>query len=269
MRASAIVVAAGSGLRLGAGTPKAFLPFAGTTLLGATLRTIGAVPSIGEVVITVPAGMETRARHEVGAAGLEIPVKIVAGGAERQDSVRIALALTSAEAELIVVHDAARPLASVAMFEACLERAAAIGAAIVAVPVADTLKRVAKNDRAGGTEQGARQWSEAERSGESASCVQKNDSATRGQDKDQDIICATLPRAGLWQAQTPQAFRRRLILDAHARATQAGITATDDSDLVEQTGARVAVVPGSPTNLKITTADDLRFAEALAADRLR
>jgi 2-C-methyl-D-erythritol 4-phosphate cytidylyltransferase len=228
MRASAIVVAAGSGLRLGAGAPKAFVPFGGSTLLGATLRTIGAAPSIGEVVITVPAGMEARARHEVGAAGLEIPVKIVAGGAERQDSVRIALALTSAEAELIVVHDAARPLASVAMFEACLERAAAIGAAIVAIPVADTLKRVAQDHE----------------------------------------ICATLPRAGLWQAQTPQAFRRRLIIDAHARATQAGISATDDSDLIEQTGARVAVVPGSSTNLKITTAEDLRLAEALAADRL-
>ncbi len=276
MRASAIVVAAGSGLRLGAGIPKAFVPFGGSTLLGATLRTIGAVPTIGELVITVPAGMEARARHEVDAAGLEIPVKIVAGGAERQDSVRIALSLTSAEAELIVVHDAARPLASVAMFEACLERAAAIGAAIVAIPVADTLKRVAKNDRAGGTEQGARQCSEAERAGESASCVQKNESATRGQNqgaaesatRGQNIV-ATLPRAGLWQAQTPQAFRRRLILDAHARAMQAGITATDDSDLVEQTGAGVAVVPGSPANLKITTTDDLRLAEALAADRLR
>jgi 2-C-methyl-D-erythritol 4-phosphate cytidylyltransferase len=250
MRASAIVVAAGSGLRLGVGIPKAFVSFGGSTLLGATLRTIGAVPSIGEVVITVPAGMEARARHEVDAAGLEIPVKIVAGGAERQDSVRIALALTSAEAELIVVHDAARPLAGVAMFEACIERAAAIGAAIVAIPVADTLKRVVKNDRAGGMEQGAAE------------------SARRGQDKDHEI-CATLPRAGLWQAQTPQAFRRLLILDAHARAMQAGITATDDSDLVEQTGARVAVVPGSPTNLKITTTDDLRLAEALAAQHLR
>jgi 2-C-methyl-D-erythritol 4-phosphate cytidylyltransferase len=114
------------------------------------------------------------------------------------------------------------------VFEACLERVAAIGAAIVAIPVADTLKRVAQDHE----------------------------------------ICATLPRAGLWQAQTPQAFRRRLIIDAHARATQAGISATDDSDLIEQTGARVAVVPGSSTNLKITTAEDLRLAEALAADRL-
>jgi 2-C-methyl-D-erythritol 4-phosphate cytidylyltransferase len=237
MRASAIVVAAGSGQRLGADTPKAFVPFGGATLLGATLRTIGAITSIDEAVITVPAGMEARARHEVEAVVLRIPVKIVAGGAERQDSVRIALALTSAEAELIVVHDAARPLATVAMFEACLDRAAATGAAIVAIPVADTLKRVA---------QGAAE------------------SATRGQN-----ILATLPRAGLWQAQTPQAFHRRLILDAHARAKEAGIIATDDSDLVEQTGTKVAVVLGSPLNLKITTADDLRLAEALAGQHSR
>ena len=232
MRASAIVVAAGSGLRLGAGTPKAFVPFGRSTLLGAALRTISAVTSIGEAVIAVPAGMETRARREVEAAGLQIPVKIAAGGAERQDSVRIALALTSVEAELVIVHDAARPLASVTMFEACLEQAAATGAAIVAIPVADTLKRVAR-------------------------------------DQNQDAIFETIPRAGLWQAQTPQAFRRRLLLNAHARAAELGIVATDDSELVEQTGARVAVVPGSLLNLKITTADDLRLAEALTAELLR
>ena len=105
------------------------------------------------------------------------------------------------------------------------------GAAIVAIPVGDTLKRVVRQ-------------------------------------QDQDTIVETLPRAGLWQAQTPQAFRRRLLLDAHARALQAGIIATDDSELVEQTGMRVAVVRGSALNLKITTTDDLRLAEALAVELL-
>lgn len=228
MRATAIVVAAGGGVRLGASTPKAFVPFGSSTLLGATLATISRVGSLGEVVITVPAGMESRARREAEAAGLQLPVKIVAGGAERQDSVRIALGFTSAEAELVVVHDAARPLATVAMFEACLARAAVIGAAIVAIPVADTLKRVAD-----------------------------------------ETILETLPRAGLWQAQTPQAFRRGLLCDAHARAARAGSAATDDAELVERIGAQVAVVAGSALNLKITTADDLRLAELLAERFLR
>jgi 2-C-methyl-D-erythritol 4-phosphate cytidylyltransferase len=231
MCASAIVVAAGSGSRLGVGIPKAFVEFGRSTLLGVSLRTIRAVTGIDEVVITVPAGMESRARAEAEAAKMEIPVKIVPGGAERQDSVRIALTFTSSDAELVLVHDAARPLASVAMFETCLERAVIAGAAIVAIPVADTLKRVVPNH-------------------------------------EQDIIVETVPRAGLWQAQTPQAFRRCILLDAHARAAQAGIIATDDSDLVEQLGARVAVVAGSPQNLKITTVDDLRLAETLRANGL-
>jgi 2-C-methyl-D-erythritol 4-phosphate cytidylyltransferase len=232
MRASAIVLAAGSGSRLGVGIPKAFVEFGDSTLLGVSLRTVHAVTGIGEVVIAVPSGMQARARDEAEAAQMEIPVKIVPGGAERQDSVRVALAFTSSAAELVVVHDAARPLASVAMFEACLEHAALSGAAIIAIPVADTLKRVVPN-------------------------------------QDLDIILETVRRAGLWQAQTPQAFRRRVLLDAHARAAQGGIIATDDSDLVEQIGVPVAIVAGAPQNLKITTIDDLRLAETVFAIQSR
>jgi 2-C-methyl-D-erythritol 4-phosphate cytidylyltransferase len=228
MRASAIVVAAGSGSRLGAAIPKAFLPLAGRTMLGITLQSLSRLSAFGEIVVAVPPGMESRARQEAAAVPVQLPLKVLAGGTERQDSVRAALALTSVEAELIVVHDAARPLATSAMFDACLTRAAAVGAAIIAIPLADTLKRVRKID---------------------------------GDDR----ILATVPRAGLWQAQTPQAFRRNLLISAHAQALERGCIATDDADLVEQTGAAVAVVPGSPANLKITTIDDLRLAEALIA----
>jgi 2-C-methyl-D-erythritol 4-phosphate cytidylyltransferase len=226
MRVSAIVVAAGSGARLGASIPKAFVMIGGITLLARTLRTIGSVASIDEVVITVPAGMEPKAREEANAAGVSIPVKIVVGGAERQDSVRIALSFSSATAELVVIHDAARPFATPLMFESCIERAGAIGAAIVAIPLADTLKRV-----------------------------------------EQETIAATVSRAGLWQAQTPQAFRRQLLIEAHERAALEKITATDDADLVEQIGGRVVIVEGSPLNLKITTPEDLSLAEAIAASR--
>jgi 2-C-methyl-D-erythritol 4-phosphate cytidylyltransferase len=234
VKSSAIIVAAGNGTRLGFEVPKAFVELHGRSLLWYSLRTIGAVVGIEEAVITVPPSMESEARAQVRQArevGLEIPVKITPGGAERQDSVRIALGLTSAEAELVIVHDAARPFATPAMFAAALAAAARVGGAIAATPVADTLKRVG----------------------------------------DSGAIVATVARANLWRAQTPQAFRRDLLVRAHERAVLDRvdrvdpILATDDADLVERLGATVAVVDGSTLNFKITTAADLRLAELLAA----
>jgi 2-C-methyl-D-erythritol 4-phosphate cytidylyltransferase len=143
MNASAIVVAAGSGTRLGLAQPKAFIKIGDESLLLKVLRTIGMVRAVGEVVIAVPPGLQKLARAEAVNARLTIPAKITEGGVERQDSVRKALMLTSAEADLIVVHDAARPFATPAMFSACLDAAARGGAAIVGIPVADTLKLTA------------------------------------------------------------------------------------------------------------------------------
>jgi 2-C-methyl-D-erythritol 4-phosphate cytidylyltransferase len=227
MTASAIIVAAGAGVRLGSGVPKAFVKIGGRTVLSYSLGAVGQVNSIGEVVITVPEGFESSARAEAAAAGLGVPVKITPGGVERQDSVRIALGLTSSESELVIVHDAARPLATPAIFQACMAAAARAGGAIAAIPVADTLKRV---------EGGA--------------------------------IAATVARAGLWQAQTPQAFRRAVLVAAHRRAVSEGIIATDDADLVERTGVRVEVVEGSTANIKITTLSDLAIVEAIIAARM-
>ncbi|MGO9450064.1 MAG: 2-C-methyl-D-erythritol 4-phosphate cytidylyltransferase [Candidatus Binataceae bacterium] len=227
MKASAIIVAAGSGSRLGRSEPKAFVPLAGRTLLSYSLATIARVAAIAEVVIAVPAGMEKAARAE--ASALSVAVKITAGGAERQDSVRVALALTSVESEVVIVHDAARPFATAETFAACLAAAERAGGAIAAIPVADTLKRVG-DDRA---------------------------------------IIATVARAALWQAQTPQAFRRALLVSAHDRAMRDQIAATDDADLVERIGARVEIVESATPNLKITTAADLALAEALMHGRIR
>lgn len=223
MKASAIIVAAGSGSRLGSTTPKAFLLLGQQSLLYYSLRTIVQVPALFEVIVTVPIGMESAARTEAARAELKIPVKIAPGGSERQDSVRIALALTSAETEYVVIHDAARPFATPAMFDDSLRAAAECGAAIVAIPIADTLKRV-----------------------------------------ESGTIAATVPRAALYQAQTPQAFRRNLLKQAHLWARENKISATDDADLVERTGASVRIVGGSPLNLKITTPADLEIAQALA-----
>lgn len=217
------MVAAGSGRRLGSDLAKAFVPLAGHPMLFYALRTIKSVESVVETVIAVPAGMESQARAVVIEAGLRAPAKLAPGGSQRQDSVRIALQLTSAESDLVIVHDAARPFAAHRIFEACLETASRVGGAIAAVPVSDTLKRA------------------------------------QGQ-----TISATVARDSLWQAQTPQAFRRELLIRAHQRAAGDEIVATDDADLVERLGAKVEIVEGSPINLKITTRADLELAEALA-----
>jgi 2-C-methyl-D-erythritol 4-phosphate cytidylyltransferase len=223
LKASAIVVAAGSGIRLGLTIPKAFVIIDNASLLLRVLRTIAEVKVLDEVVLAVPTGEQSRARAEVQTAGVQIPVKIIVGGAERQDSVRLALRLTSAEAEVVVVHDAARPFATPAMFSECIAAAGQDGGAVVAVPVADTLKKV-----------------------------------------EHGIIVATVPRDGLWQAQTPQAFGRELLISAHEWALRERINATDDAELCQGLGVNLQIVRGSPANLKITTAEDLRISEAIA-----
>jgi len=204
--------------------PKAFVPLGGKPLLHYSLRALAALEQIGEAIVTVPAGMERRARAEVERAGLDIPVKLVAGGAQRQDSVRNALGLTSAESEVVVVHDAARPFATSALFSACIEAAGRADGAIAATAVADTLKRVESRK-----------------------------------------ITATVARECLWQAQTPQAFKRAALVEAYDRAMRERWAATDDAEVIERYGGRVEVIESSATNFKITTPADLEIAEALAA----
>lgn len=227
MRASAIIVAAGSGSRLGRAEPKAFVPMGGRPMLYYSLVAAARVIGIAEIIVTVPAGMEAAAwACSVAAGSAHLPIKITPGGAERQDSVRIALALVSAESDLVIVHDAARPLARPELFAACLAAAERAGGAIAAIPVADTLKRVAEG-----------------------------------------AITATIPRTGLWQAQTPQAFRRSILIAAHDRAASERTIATDDADLAERIGATVEVVESDAPNLKVTTQADLAMAEAILASR--
>jgi len=149
-------------------------------------------------------------------------MEVVQGGAERQDSVAAGLARVDAAADLVIVHDAARPFVSLACLTACVEAAAAGGAAIVAVPAHDTVKRV---DASG-------------------------------------VIVDTPDRRTIWLAQTPQVFRFALLRRAYEQAQHDGFVGTDDASLVERLGAPVRVVPGEPRNRKITTPDDLLWAES-------
>jgi 2-C-methyl-D-erythritol 4-phosphate cytidylyltransferase len=146
-------------------------------------------------------------------------IDVVEGGAERADSVAKALAHVKPDIDFVCVHDAARPCLAEEWISTIFEAGEKSGAAIFGIPVTSTLKRV-------------------------------------GTDKK---VVETVPREGLWEAQTPQVFRRQLLLDAHAK--RGPVAATDDAQLVEMLGHTVTVVPGSPINLKIATREDLRLAE--------
>lgn len=155
-------------------------------------------------------------------------VELVDGGAERFDSVASALAKVPESVELVAVHDAVRPLAPPVLVDEVFAAAAQHGAAIPAVAVADTLKRV---------------------------------------DPKTNHVTETIPRAELWQAQTPQVFRRDWLAEAYARGGSVAAV-TDDAQLVEAAGHPVVVVPGSAENFKITTKDDLELAVAIIKARL-
>ncbi|MDY0168742.1 MAG: 2-C-methyl-D-erythritol 4-phosphate cytidylyltransferase [Thermoguttaceae bacterium] len=146
-------------------------------------------------------------------------IDVVEGGKERADSVEAALKKVKPEADFVCIHDAARPCLADEWIDRVFEAAQKTGAALFAIPVAGTLKRVGENHR----------------------------------------ITETVSREGLWEAQTPQVFRRELIEQAYAK--RGGFNATDDAQLVERLGKPVTVVPGSPVNLKITTKEDQRLAE--------
>lgn len=146
-------------------------------------------------------------------------IDVVEGGKERADSVEAALKKIKPEADFVCIHDAARPCLADEWIDRVFEAAQKTGAALFAIPVAGTLKRVGENHR----------------------------------------ITETVSREGLWEAQTPQVFRRELIEQAYAQ--RGGFNATDDAQLVERLGKPVTVVPGSPVNLKITTKEDQRLAE--------
>ena len=226
--AAALIAAAGSGERLGAGGPKALVLAAGRPLIAWSVEAFATAPSVGAAVVAAPPGFEAEIESATrAAAGERLAIAVVTGGDSRAESV--ARALAAVDAELLAVHDAARPLVTPELIEAMIARLRGEPGAdgvIAAQAVTDTIKRAA---------------------GDGA-------------------VAATEPREGLWRAQTPQLFRAELLRAAHARAGDAA-TATDDSMLVELAGGRVLIEPAPPENLKVTTPADLRFAESLLAER--
>lgn len=220
----ALIPAAGMGKRMGAGSNKQYLLLDGMPILAHTVRVFEQAPFIAGIYLVSPESEIPFCRREVVERyGFSKVRAIVAGGAERQHSVRNGLAAMEGVEpdDLVLIHDGVRPFVPAAVLEQAADAADRFGGAIVAVPCKDTVKVVQDG-----------------------------------------IITDTPPREQLWLAQTPQAFRFGTICAAHASAEAAGFLGTDDASLMERDGSRLHVVMGDYRNIKITTPEDMILAEA-------
>jgi len=229
-RVTAILPAAGLGTRMGGEKPKQFLELDGVPLLVFTLRRLAACPAISDFVIATRAEEMESVSAGVASENIGRAICVVRGGDTRQDSVANALTEVQVEADLILVHDAVRPLVTRSQIERVIAEADICDAAILGIPAMDTVKEVKRATPQGGA-------------------------------ADVALITATIPRERVVLAQTPQVFRASLLLEAFARARQDGVTASDEAGLVERLGRDVHVVVGSDRNLKITRPGDLELAE--------
>ena len=224
MKTVVIIPAGGTGRRMGGEIPKQYLSLAGIPILVHTLREFQRSPLVDEILLVVPGGDVAEVRRDViGRYDFSKISLVIAGGSERQDSVRNALVHVRDEHEIILVHDGVRPFVTEALIERAVAGAKAFGAVTVGVPVRDTVKAV--------------------------------DAAGR--------VVKTVLREGFWLTQTPQAFRREVILAAYERAAADGFYGTDDASLVERMGIPVRMIPGDADNIKVTTPEDLARGERM------
>jgi 2-C-methyl-D-erythritol 4-phosphate cytidylyltransferase len=229
-----IVVAAGRGERVGGETAKQYQLIRGVPMVLRALRPFASHPDVAHLVLVLPAEdaaapppfLSTLSAPSASSGQALSAFSVVAGGEHRGDSVRAGLAALRPECSVVLVHDAARPFVDHALIAAVIAVARRGEGAVPAVPLSDTLKEATPDD------------------------------PTR--------IARTRPREHLWRAQTPQAFPRKVLEEAHARAARDCHRATDDAALVEAIGVPVRLVPDSARNLKVTTQEDLALAELLA-----
>lgn len=232
MKVAAIIAAAGVGRRMGQEVPKPYLNLAGKPILAHTLAVFEGHPEIHEIAVVVhPLALEYCQEKVIDPYGFRKVLRLVPGGKERQDSVYHALKVLrqQEELEIILVHDGVRPFIDAHNIRQVIQVARTTGAAILARPAQDTVKRVNQDGQ----------------------------------------IIATLPRGEMWLAQTPQAFQTRLLWKAFVEAYAEGFYGTDEASLVEHLEAPVTVIPGPLDNIKITTPEDLRLAEMLLKRRKR
>ncbi|MGA2651420.1 MAG: 2-C-methyl-D-erythritol 4-phosphate cytidylyltransferase [Terracidiphilus sp.] len=225
MQVFTIIPAAGLGTRMAGAQPKQFLALNGIPILIHSLRAFASVAQVTGIYVAVRKPEMERVEAQIAEYGLADRVRVVEGGDNRQESVSHALAALPAQFDdIVLVHDAVRPLIDVATIERTIEAVDIHGAAIVGLPAVDTIKQVER------TAHGA-------------------------------LVVSTIPREFVVLAQTPQGFRFGILQRAYAEAMADGFVGTDEASVVERAGQSVAVVPGSQVNLKITKPGDLELAE--------
>jgi 2-C-methyl-D-erythritol 4-phosphate cytidylyltransferase len=228
MRTVAIVPAAGTGNRMGGERSKQYLTLAGMPILVHTLKVFDECPLVDGLLVVVPS-QDIEFVHDTVLEPwrLKKVAGVIAGGKERQDSVRAGVEALDRETDLVIIHDAVRPFITIELISQCIRAAREEGAITVGVPAKDTVKEVAPDGR----------------------------------------VLRTCDRSLMWLTQTPQAFRRNIIENAHRAAVRDGFRGTDDTSLVERLGIAVRMIRGEYSNIKITTPDDLILAETMLAGR--
>lgn len=219
---SVVVVAAGSARRM-EGIDKIMTPLGGVPVLVRTLRVFQTCPDVHEIVIVTREDLLTEIAELCKVHKLDKVCAVVVGGAERVLSVRAGLQRTHRDAQLIAIHDGARPFLTKPVLDAVLRQAKISGAAAPAIPVNDTIKRV----------------------------------------DEQELICETVDRSCLRAVQTPQVFQADLIRAAIEKAVEEGVPLTDDCSAVERIGMKVVLTPGSRENIKVTTPFDMVLGQAI------
>ncbi|WP_069130690.1 2-C-methyl-D-erythritol 4-phosphate cytidylyltransferase [Rhodohalobacter halophilus] len=229
MQFSLIIPAAGSGTRLGKDVPKPYLVIAGKSILAHTLNRFLKIDSLNQIIVVTSDDYLKETSNILKAEVGRLPFHVVKGGNERQESVQNALNVVSGESDLIAVHDAVRPFVSKTTIENCLNRASLRrnDGAIVAVPSRDTIKKI---------------------------------------DLD-SMISHTPKRDEMWLAQTPQIFKKKVLMEAYRFAALNGVAGTDDASLVERIGGVVEIVEGDIQNFKITYPLDLQLAEMILSKK--
>jgi len=233
MQVFVILPAAGLGTRMAGPQPKQFVALDGVPILVHSLRAFASVGRVTAIYVAVRKPEMERVQAQIAEYGFADRVRVVEGGDNRQESVSHALAALPAEDDdIVLVHDAVRPLIDAATIDRTIDAVAEYGAAIVGLPAVDTIKQVER------TAHGA-------------------------------LITSTIPREYVVLAQTPQGFRYGLLQRAFAEALADGFVGTDEASVVERAGNPVAVVHGSQVNLKITQPGDLELAEFYLRQRAR
>lgn len=220
---AAIVAAAGKGERFKSKVRKPFVLLGKEPILVWALKALEACVQIGEIILVVNQADMAKARSAVNRAKLKKVAKIVVGGKRRLDSVKNGLSEVNAEAKYVLIHDGCRPFVDKKIISSVIEEMEIFGAAIPCIAVKPTIKEVEKGN----------------------------------------FVAATLNRQSLAEVQTPQGFKKEILIRAYEKALAEGIDATDDSALVERLGIKVKVVEGSYKNIKITTPEDLKYAKML------